>query len=188
MIRRVPGAVLMALALSWSGPTAVAGTLEGVAMPDQVSVGGKSLELNGLGLRTATFLKVKVYVIGLYLETKSGDSDAIIDSAETKRIEMQFVRDVDAKEIRDGWSEGFAHNYPSSSALQKEIASFNDGMRDMKSGGRIVLDLVGNDVDVMVDGKKTASVAGREFQKAVLSIWLGRHPPNEALKKGLLGG
>ena len=36
------------------------------------------IHLNGLGLRTATMLKVKVYVIGLYLENKSSDPQAII--------------------------------------------------------------------------------------------------------------
>ncbi len=55
-----------------------AATLSGVNMPDQKTVNGKTLVLNGLGMRTATFLKVKVYVIGLYLESKSSDDKAII--------------------------------------------------------------------------------------------------------------
>ena len=88
-----------------------AATLEDVSVPDQATVDGKTLVLNGLGLRTATMLKVKVYVIGLYLESKSSDAEAIIASSGQNAIEMHFVRDVTAEQLRDGWSEAFEDNY-----------------------------------------------------------------------------
>ena len=39
-------------------------------------------------MRTATLLKVKVYVIGLYLEETSTDAKAIIESSQLKRVAM----------------------------------------------------------------------------------------------------
>ena len=36
-------------------------TVDGITFEDKVNVGGKDLVLNGVGIRKATFLKIKVY-------------------------------------------------------------------------------------------------------------------------------
>ena len=138
--------------------------------PDQTTVNGKSLVLNGLGMRTATFLKVKVYVIGLYLESRSSDAKAIIGSDHTKRIAMHFVHDVTAKELREGWSEGFEGNYKDVASIKEEISQFNASMRDVKSGDSIVLDFSGDTVDVLINATKIDSIKGNAFQQAALGI------------------
>jgi hypothetical protein len=167
--------------------TAHAAALAGVSFPDQATVGGRAVVLNGLGLRTATMLKVKVYVIGLYLQDKSNDPQAIIASSDNKRIAMQFVRDVSADKLRDGWSTAFQDNARDVAVIKDQIAQFNASMRDVQEGDRIVLDLSGDKVDVLINDSRIDSIAGKAFQQAVLSIWLGRKPPNEALKQGILG-
>jgi len=43
-----------------------AATLDGISFADKVNVEGKELVLNGIGIRKATFLKIKVYYGGLY--------------------------------------------------------------------------------------------------------------------------
>jgi hypothetical protein len=162
-------------------------SLAGVSFPDQATVEGKAVVLNGLGLRTATMLKVKVYVIGLYLESRSGDPQAIIASGGNKRIAMHFVHDVSADKLRGGWSEGFEDNTGDVAGIKDEIAKFNASMRDVKKGDSIVLDLAGDNVDVLINDTRIDSVAGKAFQQAVLAIWLGPKPPNDALKQGILG-
>lgn len=164
-----------------------AATLEGVNFPDQATVGDKTLMLNGLGLRTATVLKVKVYVIGLYLEEKSSDPDAIIESKQNKRLAMQFVHDVSADKLRSGWDEGFKDNYKDIDSIKGEIAKFNATMQDVKEGDSIELDFSGDAVDIMVKGAKADTVDSSAFQQALLGIWLGPKPPGDALKEGLLG-
>ena len=59
-----------------------AATLAGVTLPDSTQVAGKTLVLNGVGLRTK--FVVKVYVAGLYLEQKSSDPNAILKSDSPK--------------------------------------------------------------------------------------------------------
>ena len=181
------------MVLSVALPTLVAtspvcaATLVGVTMADQATVGGKNLVLNGLGLRTATIFNVKVYVSGLYLKRKNSEPKAIINTDEVKRVEMHFVHDVRASELRDGWSEAFDGNYPDVTSIKAEIAKFNASMRDVKEGDSIALDFHGTAVDVLVNGKKTDSVGGPAFQRAALSIWLGPKPPSAELKAGVLG-
>jgi hypothetical protein len=164
-----------------------AATLADVSFEDQATVGGETLVLNGLGMRTATAFKVKVYAIGLYLENKSSDPQAIMDSGENKRILMHFLHKVSADELSGGWSEGFEDNTGDISGIKDQIAKFNASMRDVKTGDSIVLDFSGSKVDVLINDKQIDSVEGEAFLKALLAIWLGPKPPNEPLKQGILG-
>ena len=53
----------------------------GVNVPESTTVEGKTLKLNGAGLRKKVVFKV--YVAGLYLETPSKDAAAVISSDQT---------------------------------------------------------------------------------------------------------
>lgn len=177
----------VALVSLMSLTTIQAGTLAGVTMADQATVGNKTLVLNGMGLRTATMMKVKVYVIGLYLEKKTSDANAILNSGLTKRIEMQFVRDVSAKDITKGWTEGFENNTGDVVSIQSEILKFNSSMRDMKEGDSLVIEFDMSRVTVLINNEKIKMISSATFQKALLGIWLGPKPPNKELKAGILG-
>ncbi|HID83171.1 MAG TPA: hypothetical protein EYH06_00195 [Chromatiales bacterium] len=164
-----------------------AATVDGVTLPDTVELNGTNLVLNGMGTRKATMFKVKVYVMGLYLTEKRDGAKAIMQSESPKRIVMRFVRDVGAKKIRDGWQTGFEKNSPDAAVLQGKIDQFNAAMDDMKKGDEIQLDFAAGQVDVVINGENKATIEGVDFQRALLSIWLGPHPPNKALKAGILG-
>jgi len=164
-----------------------AATLAGVDFADQATVAGKTLVLNGLGVRTATVLRVKVYVMGLYLERKSDDPRSIIESSGNKLVTLHFVHEVSADKLRSGWSEGFQNNNGDLTDIKAEIEKFNASMRDVVSGDSLVLDFSDDSVDVMVNDTRIDSVTGEAFQRALLSIWLGPEPPNDALKQGILG-
>ncbi|HEU4402139.1 MAG TPA: chalcone isomerase family protein, partial [Candidatus Polarisedimenticolia bacterium] len=118
-----------------SPPAGMAGELSGVTLPDQVAVEGRTLVLNGLGLREATFLKVDVYVAGLYLEKKSADPDAILASDQAKRLVMHFVRKVGREDLVKAWQEGFEKNAGQGmAALEDRIATLSACMSDMAIG------------------------------------------------------
>ena len=161
-----------------------------VKVPDTVKAGGADLVLNGLGIRKATFLNVKVYVAGLYLPQKSGDAGKIIGANEPWQLVLRFVRDVDASDIRDAWEEGFEKNAGDKLAtLQPRIKTLNARMVAFKEGQYLSFtDDPAKGVVVDVNGASGAAIEGADFANALLSIWLGREPPNEDLKSGLLGG
>jgi hypothetical protein len=163
---------------------------DGVSFPDPVVVDGSSLKLNGLGLRLATMLKVKVYVAALYVAAPSGDPKAILDAKTAKRLVLGFVRDVDAADLNEAWEEGFEANAKEQlRALQERIEKLKTWMSDMKSGQRLTFTSVpGAGIEVDVNGKVAGRIDGDDFSRAFLSIWLGEHPPNPGLKAGLLGG
>jgi hypothetical protein len=168
---------------------ASAGKLEGVTMPDTTTVAGKQLVLNGMGLREATFLKVDVYVAGLYLEARSSDPAQILQSNQAKQLVLKFVRDVGRGDIVKAWNEGFHKNATVPEAqLRDRIDQLNSWMTGFRDGDVLSFTFIpGSGVAVDINGVRKGTVAGTDFAQSLLAIWLGQHPPNGDLKKGLLG-
>jgi len=161
-----------------------------VSFPDQVAVDGNTLVLNGLGLRQATALKVNVYVAALYVTQASTDANAIIGASTPKQLTLHFVRGVGRSDLTKAWDEGFVANSKEQlPALKERVEKFKGMMTDMKSGERMSFTYKpGTGVLVDVGGASKGTVEGDDFAKALLSIWLGAHPPNASLKAGLVGG
>ena len=158
-------------------------------MPDQVTVAGKSLKLNGAGLRQATILKVNVYAAGLYLEKPSGDGEAIANSDQAKSIEMIFMRDVSAKQMAEAFGEGFEKNCVAGCAELKQFISKLQGLlKDMKKGETMAFHFLPEGVEVMIRGQKAGSVGDKAFSHQLIRVWIGKNPPNAGLKDGFLGG
>ena len=177
------------LTLGLSAGIANAKECAGVSFPDQAQVEGANLALNGLGLRLATMLKVKVYVAALYVGKTSKDASAILGSSEPTELVLHFVRDVGADDVRKGFDEGFEKNAKAQlPALKERIAKLNGWIPDVKSGQKLTfVRKPGAGVQVDVNGSVKGTISGDDFAKAFLSIWLG-DPPNSEIKTGLLGG
>jgi len=172
------------------GAPAPAAECIGVQVPDSVKAGDTELVLNGLGIRKATFLNVKVYVAGLYLPQKSGDAGQILGADQPWQLSLHFVRDVDASDIRDAFEEGFKKAAGGKlDSLSKRIDVLNAQMVDFKEGQHLSYayePAKGTVVDA--NGKSGGAIEGADFAAALLKISIGPEPPNEDLKSGLLGG
>ena len=184
----LPSVCALAL-LVLTGSNASAAEISGVKLPDQVTVAGKSLKLNGAGLRQATILKINVYAAGLYLEKPSGDGEAIANSDQTKSIEMVFMRDVTAKQMSEAFGEGFEKNCVAGCAeLKGDLGKLQGLVKDMKKGDSMSFHFSSSGVDVMISGQKVGSVGDKAFGHQLIRCWIGKNPPNAGLKEGLLGG
>ena len=177
---------LLALLVAFSLPLQ-AGTLAGITLPDTAQAGGKSLVLNGMGVRTKMI--VKVYVAGLYLEQKSSDPAAIMKSDTAKQIVMKFLYSPSKSQMSDAFDEGFKNNSPDAlKTLKSDIDKLLAALEDMKKGDEMVFTYIpGTGTTLTINGKDKLTIAGLPFQQALMSVWLGPKPPNADLKKGLLG-
>lgn len=189
MKRQIAGVLLVSLLL---GIGAVAKELEGVSLSDQATVDGKNLVLNGMGVRVkkVAFLGIKVYVAGLYLAAKESDPAKVLAADEPRQLVMHFLyKEVEKAKLLEGWNEGFQNTSPEKvAALKAQIAQFNGYWESMKSGERAVLTYIpGTGTSVEIKGKVLGTIPGKEFADALFAIWLGKTPPTEDLKKGLLG-
>lgn len=174
--------------LTFAISNATAAEISGVKLPDQVTVSGKSLKLNGAGLRQATILKVNVYAAGLYLENTSKDGEAIANSDQAKSIQMVFMRDVTGKQMAEAFQEGFDKNCVAGCAeLKPNIGKLQGLMKDLKKGDTMAIHFTSSGVDVMIRGQKVGSVGDKAFSHQLIRCWIGKNPPNAGLKDGLLG-
>lgn len=177
------------LALAGTG-AARARECDGVSFADHINVQGRSLTLNGLGLRRATWFGIKVYVGALYLEHPSRDAAAILSAEEPSEIVLHFLWSVSAGELRGAWRDGFANSAPAERELLRgRIQQLNGWMKGVKAGQRMVfVRIPGQGIQYFLDGTLEGTIKGRDFAKAFLGIWLGPKPPGRRLKAGLLGG
>lgn len=180
---------LIAALMITAGGAAYAGEKAGVTMPDTMQVAGKTLTLNGLGVREATILNIDVYVAGLYLEKVSSDPAQILASDQVKRLVLRFKRDVDRGKIVDAWDEGYEKNATvPREKIKTQIAALDSWMRDFKDGDMLTFTfLPGQGVEVHLGATRAGLLPGDDFARSTLAIWLGSKPPNKGLKKGLLG-
>jgi hypothetical protein len=186
-IRTLFVAVMVALV---STAHAEAKVCDGTEFPDSEKVGDSELMLNGLGIRKATMMDVKVYVAGLYLSEKSGDGEKIIQSNRPWALTFQFLRDVDASDIRDATQKGFEQ------ATGGDIGPFKDRIASMTghmtgfSKGQKLSYSYDPATGTVIDANGTASppIEGADFAAALLKVSIGPDPTDKDLKAGLLGG
>jgi len=184
--------LLLAVAALAATLPAAAAEVAGVKFADQVEAGGKPLVLNGAGLRRKFIFKV--YAMALYLPAKAATAASVIDASGPKRIVIGMLRDVDAKTFSDALREGVEANNSEVEvkAIEPRLEQLEAVMQKIgtaKEGMRIRLDWVpGAGTQVSIDGALAdAPIAGEDFYRALLRIWLGPHAVQDNLKQALLG-
>jgi hypothetical protein len=180
---------LLMLVLTLAATPAFALTLEGVNLPDSITVGDAPLTLNGAGVRKRFF--VKVYVGALYLPAQESKVDAILANPGAKSVRLHFLyKEVDAESLTSAWKDGFKNNNTEAelTALAPRIEQFNGFFRAVKSGETIFVDLLPTgETRVAINNQPRGSINGADFQEALLKIWLGDKPADADLKRGMLG-
>jgi hypothetical protein len=167
---------------------AFAAEFEGVTSPDTVTVDGKTLKLNGMGLRTKFVFKV--YVASLYLENTATTGPEIIKADGVRRVELKMLRDLEKKAIVDAIKEGFEKNNSAAALvpLQDRLSKFNEKVGDVKKGATLVIQYVPGKGTTIEGGKDSYVAEGKDFADALFSVWIGAKPVDDNLKKGMLGG
>jgi hypothetical protein len=173
---------------------AVAAEVAGVKIDDRAKLdgGGPELVLNGAGVRTR--FVVKVYVAGLYLTDKKSAATDAIALGGPKRVGITMLRDVGAQQFNEALVEGFrANNSPAEVEKLKgpldELSAILTALGEAKKGAVIALDFVpGTGTRVLLNGTPRGKpIAGEDFYRALLRIWLGDKPVDGDLKKAMLG-
>jgi hypothetical protein len=169
---------------------ATAKTVEGVNLPDRISVGDTELVLNGAGVREKFFFDI--YVAALYLPARNKDAGTILQTDQPWRMSMNFLySEVDKEKLDKGWEEGFESNVSSDRlpALHERLQKFKAMFITMHKGDVILMDyLPGAGVRVTIKGEEKGVVPGADFARALLSVWIGPEPVTSSVKKSLLGG
>jgi hypothetical protein len=171
---------------------ASAAEVAGVKIDDKTRVADTELTLNGAGLRKRAFFQV--YAIGLYLPQKSSSPAAVLEQRGPKRVAIHMLRDVGADAFNEALADGIRANHPEAEAKAleprvKELATSIAELKEAKKGMAIMLDWNGKETLLLAQGQaRGRPIAGEDFYRALLRIWIGDKPVQDDLKKALLGG
>lgn len=171
---------------------ALAAEVAGVKIDERARVANADLILNGAGLRKR--LVFQVYAMGLYVSQKTKDAASLVKQPGPKRVAIHMLRDVGAEQFSEALADGIRENHSEaeSKALEpriKELAGIMAAVKEAKTGMAIALDWTGSSTQVVINGMPAGKpIAGEDFYRALLRIWLGDNPVQDDLKKALLGG
>lgn len=166
-------------------------TIAGIDFDESIRLAdkGQMLKLNGLGVRYKFFFKI--YIAALYVEQTTDDANKVLTDTGAKRMVMHFLYDeVSREKLVNAWNEGFEENL-SETQLQRvssRIEQFNDLFTAVVTDDVIVLDFIpGIGTRMMLNDVEQGVIQGDDFNRALLSIWLGQEPVTDELKNALLG-
>lgn len=176
--------MILALALLWA-PAAQARVIAGTDLPDQATVAGKTLQLNGAAVQKVFIFKL--YAVGLYLEQPTNDAEEAIQSDQTKRIQLHALHTAPKKEVAKALRSGMASSGADMAALEERILQLERSLEDVRAGHTLVITYVPGVGTELTGGDKKVTIAGKDFADALFSTWLGNDPGIKNVRKGLLG-
>ena len=164
----------------------------GVYFDDLQKVGGTELHLNGSGLRS--LLVFKIYAVGLYLPEKKTIAEEVLSLSGPKQLHIVTLRELTAEQIADGLLNAIEKNDTESerALLKPHIDEFRAMLLSLNiapKGTIMTIDyLPETGTRFLYNGQiKGKDIAGENFYRALLKIWLGPHPIQHSLKDALLG-
>lgn len=183
---RVVPALALVLATQISFQPTAAAELAGVAMPDTMDIAGQPLVLNGMGLRKVWF--VRVYVAGLYLQTKSADSESIINQDKVKHVTLHMLRKAEGTGIGRAIVRGFKRNsLDNMPSLQDRLNRLCELFPSVRENDVISLTYSPEmGTTIRLNGKSLGVIQGKDFAAALFAVWLGTNPVHSGLKAGML--
>jgi len=190
--RALPWLLAAVLAAGAATSSAQSVDVGGVKLEPRISVAGKSLLLNGAGVRYRAVFRV--YTAGLYLEKKVDTPEAVLSQAGSKRMTITMLRQIDSAELGKLFARGMEDNMDRKQfsrlipGVMRMSQVFSDH-KQLKPGETFVLDWIPGTGTVLTIKGQVEGEPFREpeFFDALMRIWLGPKPADWQLKDALLG-
>ena len=172
--------------------SAQAADIGGVKVEDTATVAGKTLVLNGGGMRQ--IFVVKVYAAALYLAEKKTSAADVQALTTPKRVALHIQREINS----DEFGQLFITSMNKNSSKEEKAKVINQTVKfgemfsnlpPVNKGDIVTLDWVpGSGTVSTLNGKQIGeTLPDIAFYNAVLRIWIGENPVQSDVKRGLLG-
>lgn len=186
-------AALAASAAAWLQPVAWAQSkLAEVIFPNEATVGGQKLFINGYGMRFRFGLRI--YAAALYTPTKLTKNEDVTKPTVAKRLQLVAQRDVKGDSFGNLFSRGMEENM-----TKEDFSKIINGVirmgnifaeaKQFSKGDVIIIDNIpGTGLVINFRGKQQGdAIKEPEFSENFFKIWFGKKPADEPLRKALLG-
>jgi hypothetical protein len=192
----------------------VAEPSSGVQFPVMLPVGSAHHALAGTGLRTRTFLNVKVYAAGLYLEPGAARTslasfagkdaaalaadnavyDALLRMSFPMSLRLVMTRNVSGDQMKNAFDEVLAERVAAAAqhgmqggdvALQTFKGYFS--LDRLTSGTELVFTCENGNLHSIVGSETKAVIASPALCWSLFDVYLGHEPIQANIKRGLVG-
>jgi hypothetical protein len=177
---------------AWSEAAEAPVELEGFKFDSTVSLGGKTLQLNGAAI--SNILSVRTTAVALYMEHRQTTPEAALAEPGPKRLCFYSLREVSAKDLSNSFLDRLRQNTAPEEINGNflQIAQFGSafGSRSKLSRGDFVamdFTLAQGMTDMSLNGQHIGEpIKGEPFFRMLMKIWMGPKV-RPATRKGLLG-
>lgn len=170
----------MLLGLLAAAGTTRAGAQAVDPFPPTVEAAGRSLVRNGTGTRL--YLGIEIYRAALYLERRSGDTEAILAAPGVKLIHVRYRRDVPIAGVALAWEQ----SYETTCACPLPDA-MRHWLRPIRPGDEERYLFLPDRAALTANGGPPTRLDGAGTARTLLAAWIGPGAPTGALRRGLLG-
>lgn len=171
------------LSLTSSAETA---ELYGKKFGDKIEIYNTIFALKGLGFNS--YLFVKVFVAGFYVEENSKNQDALKDIP--KRLEVAYFYKIPGSKLAAETSRRIKlnTNQREFNQIKDRVNKMNSYFVDLKPGDRYALTYIPLEGTYFTYNEKlVGKIEGKDFAKALFAVWIGTQPISQSLKESLLG-
>ena len=181
--------VIMLVAFMSIGAMSAQTEVAGIKIPNSETYQGKTLNLNGAGVREK--LWIDLYAGGLYLAKKSSNANEIVSSNEPMSIKLHIVSKlISSDKMIEAVNEGFENSTNGNTkSLDAEIKKFRSFFMEEITKNDVfdIVYIPGTGVTAYKNDKELGTIEGMEFKKALFGIWLSNRPADDDLKEAMLG-
>lgn len=163
-----------------------------VTFPNEVTLAGQKLQLNGFGMRFRFGLRI--YAAALYTPAKLTKNEDVIKPTLPKRLQLVAQRDVKGDDFGKLFTRSMEENM-----TKEDFSKIINGVirmgnifaeaKQFSKGDVIVIDNIpGTGLITNFRGKQQGdAIKEPEFAENFFKIWFGKKPADDQLRKALLG-
>lgn len=159
-------------------------------MPETYQVDGHSLVLNGYGLRTLTFLHIKIYVAALYLPRKTDDPNAILASPGPKVVVVHYLHHGSQEQVQARYREGEQENCGDGGcdiSLQGDFERLLNAVPPVEPGDTTDFVVTEKSLRISFNRRPLEPFGRGTLGNLILAGFIGNRSPTPELRAGLLG-
>lgn len=144
-----------------------------------------NMTLQGTGLKTVVFFKA--FVAGFYTDVI--DQEIVLGQT-AKRIEVEYFVKIPGKKLNNFTIDTMKKNVTNEqfNAIATEVDLMSQYFVDLKPGDRFSLTYIpGVGTKFAHNDQLTGVIQGKDFARALFSVWIGENPFDQNLKNQILG-
>lgn len=159
-------------------------------LPTRVNFGEQTLQLNGEGKRTKTF--ITVYESGLYLTQPSKNGAQVVSADEPMAIRIKITSGFVSRSslIQSLYDSLKTSTGGRMDTIKAETQMLLKGLSDEVAKGDVYdfVHVPNSGLQVYKNSSLKTTIPGITFKKAMFGIWLSSAPVDQSLRQAMLAG